>query len=205
MEPLKTADCHPSERRETTSILKKNRLHMERHKIEMILSLSAGIVFGCVTQAIYGSREEWNGIAEAYCAGVGKAFAAIAPVSVGFIVLLFLFAQSELSRMLIAPAAALRGMGIGALLCGTLQAASLRELCFASLVLLPYGVTSCVIAVYAGEYALGFRESISGWNEGLSDKLVIHAIKMTTFYLLLSACSCAVFAVSCHWFGKALI
>lgn len=177
----------------------------DRYKVELAVCLSVGILFGCVTQSVYGGNGDWQGLTEAYCAGFWPALLAVAPVTIGLIAALFAAAPFEFVRLLIYPASAVRGMGLGALICGAVQRGSLRELCFASLVLLPYAVASCVTTVYAGEYALGWRESFTGENEGMTRSLLLHTLKMLCFYLALAALTCVVFAVSCVAFGTYLM
>ena len=176
----------------------------DRYKFEMIVCLATGILFGCVTQTVYGNRGEWSGAVEWYCSGLFPALRAIAPVTLGFVAVIFAAAPFEYFRLLILPASAIRAMGLGALLCGAMQCGSLRELCFASLALLPYAAANCVIAVYAGEYVLGLKESFSRDNEGLTKRLILHTVKMLSFYLLLAALSCVVFAATCLLFGAYL-
>ena len=176
----------------------------DRYKFEMIVCLATGILFGCVTQTVYGNRGEWSGAVEWYCSGLFPALRAIAPVTLGFVAVIFAAAPFEYFRLLILPASAIRAMGLGALLCGAMQCGSLRELCFASLALLPYAAANCVIAVYAGEYALGLKASFSRENEGLTKRLILHTVKMLSFFLLLAALSCVVFAVTCLLFGTYL-
>ena len=185
--------------------LVKELISQDRHRIELSVCLTVGILFGCVTQSVYGNGSVWYGLTEAYCSGWVPAFLSVAPVTLAFPVLLFVCAPFEGTRLLIYPSAAVRSMGLGSLICGAVQSGSLRELCFGTLVLLPYATVSCVVAVYAGEYALGFRTSMTGWNDGLTDRLCLHAIKMLLFYFVLSALSCAVFALSCVLFGRYLI
>lgn len=177
----------------------------DRYKYALIACLWAGIVFGCVTRSVYGSAADWRGLVEGYCKNPFTAFICVAPVTMGFLTVLFALAPFYYSRLLIYPLSAIRGMGFGALICGAVQLGGLMELCFASLVLLPFCAVNCVIAVYAGEYALGFRPSRNGWNEGLSKKLNMHAVKMMTFYLVIAGMTCGVFAALCFLFGQLLI
>ena len=180
-------------------------ISQDRYKWELIACLAVGILFGCVTQSVYGNRRDWVGLTERYCIGLKQPFWYVAPITVGFLVAIAICSSFRTARYLVFPLAAFRGMGFGALICGAMQLAQLRELCFSALVLLPYCVCNCVIAVYAGEYALGFRPSFNGWNEGLSNKLIWHGIKMFVFYMAAALLSCAVFAVSCCYFGRYLI
>lgn len=177
----------------------------DRYKYVLMACLWVGILLGCVTRSVYGGAEDWRGLVEGYCKNSFTAFICVAPVTLGFLVFLFALAPFYYSRLLIYPLSAIRGMGFGALICGAVQRGGLMELCFASLVLLPFCAANCVIAVYAGEYALGFRPSRNGWNEGLSKKLNMHAVKMMTFYLVIAGMTCGVFAASCFLFGQFLI
>ncbi len=177
----------------------------DRYKYALMTCLWVGILLGCVTRSVYGGAEDWRGLVEGYCKNSFTAFICVAPVTLGFLVFLFALAPFYYSRLLIYPLSAIRGMGFGALICGAVQRGGLMELCFASLVLLPFCAANCVIAVYAGEYALGFRPSRNGWNEGLSKKLNMHAVKMMTFYLVIAGMTCGVFAASCFLFGQFLI
>ena len=129
----------------------------------------------------------------------------VGPVTLGFLATIFVCAPFRYSRLLIYPGTAVRGMGIGALLCGAMQCGNLREMCFAVLALLPYATVNCLIAVYAGEYALGMGEAFSGENGGMTKCLLLHTFKMVAFYLALSALSCVVFAETCRLFGLYLI
>ena len=129
----------------------------------------------------------------------------IAPITTGFIVLIFILAFSRLTRCLIYPASVFRGMGIGTLLCGAVQCGRLRELCFATIVLLPYAAVNCALAIQAGEYALGYRESFSGEHGGMTGRLIVHAVKMVSLYLVAAVITCLLFAGSCYLFGKYLI
>ena len=173
----------------------------DRYKFELIFCLAEGILFGCVTQTVYGKNQEWCGVVESYCAGFWQALQAVAPVTLVFLAALFAAAPFEYLRLLIYPAVAVRSMGLGALIGGPLQCGNLREMCFASLVILPYAAANCTICVYAGEYALGLRTAFNGENEGMRNNLILHALKMLLFYLMLAALSCAVFAASCMLFG----
>lgn len=192
----------------TISIIKNRIAEMasiDRHKFELTVCLSVGIIFGCITQALYGSKSEWAGLPEGYCTGFLSAFLAVAPVTLGYTAGIFACAPFSIARMLIYPGAAIRGMGLGALFCGAMQCGSLREMCFDAIVMLPYAAANCVLAVYAGEYALGLKESFTSENEGLTGSLVLHTIKMLSFYLAVAALSCVAFAASCLLFGKYLI
>lgn len=177
----------------------------DKYKYEIIACLTVGILFGCITQSLYGSSGEWKGILEKYCSGFMQPLLSVIPVTLGFLAAIFVCAPFQTARLLIYPGAAVRGMGIGALLCGAMQCGSLREMCFTALALLPYAVANCVIAVYAGEYALGLSEAFSGENEGMTKRLVFHTFKMGFFYLFLAALSCLVFAGTCRLFGLYLI
>ena len=177
----------------------------EKYKYELMACLAAGILFGCVTQSLYGSSGEWRGILEKYCSGFLQPFFSVAPVTLGFLAAVFACAPFRFLRLLIYPGSAVRGMGMGALLCGAMQCGSLREMCFAALALLPYSAANCVIALYAGEYALGWIEAFSDENGGMTRRLLIHTVKMTALYLSLSALSCVVFAETCRLFGLHLI
>ncbi len=180
-------------------------VRQDKYQFALIACLAVGILFGSLTQALYGSPADWQNSVEGYCRGFRPALMSVAPVTVGYVTAMFACAAFLYSRTIIYPLSAVRGMGFGALICGAMQCGSLRELCFAALVLLPYCVANCVIAVYAGEYALGFRPSFNGWNEGMSDRLALHACKMLALYLTMSALSCVVFAFSCCLFGQYLI
>ncbi len=177
----------------------------DKYRYELIACLTVGILFGCVTQSIYGNKGEWNGILERYCSGFMPPLLAVFPVTFGFWAYLFVCAPFYFSRLLIYPGTAIRGMGFGALICGAMQCGSLREMCFAFLALLPYAVVNCVMAVYAGEYALGMRDAFSDENEGMTKHLIIHTVKMAAFYLALFVLSCVMFAGTCRMFGLFLI
>ena len=179
------------------------QLTREKYKIGLLACLLLGITLGSLTQAVYGSA--WNGLTDAYCAGWRTALQCIAPVTLGFVGAMLLCAPFRFTRLLIAPAACVRGMGLGALICGVTQMGTLRELCFAALVLLPYAVTNAALAVYAGEYALGLRGAFTQRNAGLTGRLALHTAKMTVFYLMIAALSCGVFALSCLGFGRYLM
>lgn len=180
-------------------------ISQDRYKFELVVCLMVGILFGCVTQSIYGGCSDWRNALDGYCSGFLPALRAIVPVTLGFIAALFAAAPFEYVRLLIYPAAAIRAMGLGALLCGAVQCGSLRELCFATLVILPYAAANCVIAAYAGEYALGLKESFNRENQGMTKRLILHTLKMLSYYLVLAALSCAVFAATCRLFGTRLI
>ena len=177
----------------------------DKHKYEMIACLTAGILFGCVTRAIYGNGGDWNGVLAGYCSGFAKALLSVTPATVIFLACVFFCAPFRITRLLIYPGIVFRGMGFGALICGAVQCGSLRELCFSALALQPFAAASCVIAVYAGEYALGLNEAFSGENKGMTRSLLLHCAKMGAFYLLLSVLSCVIFAGTCRLFGLYLI
>lgn len=177
----------------------------DRYQFELILCLTLGILFGCVTQSVYGGSSDWKGVLAGYCAGFLPSLRAVFPVTLGFVAAVFAVAPFAYVRLLIYPLSAVRAMGLGALCCGALQCGSLREVSFASIVLLPYAAVNCLIAVYAGEYALGLRESFTGENQGLTRSLIVHTLKMLSCYLALAALSCVVFALSCLLFGIYLI
>ena len=190
------------------ALLKKKAvgiLSCDRYRWEILACLSAGVFLGCITQAVYGGRSEWSGVIEKYCAGFLPAFITVAPVTLGFAATVFLCGTMEYLRLLIYPASAFRGMGLGALVCGALQSGGLRELSFAALLLLPYAAASCVLTVYSGEYALGLKGTFTSENAGLTRNLMLHLLKMMSFYLAVAAIICAVFAVSCVYFGQYLI
>jgi hypothetical protein len=96
-------------------------------------------------------------------------------------------------------------MGMGALLCGVVQADGLRGLCFAALVLLPYTVINGLLTVKAGEFALGLRDSLKQPPSEVRRGLVRHTLVCFVRYLLTAALSCGLFALSCMGFGKYLL
>ena len=177
----------------------------DRYKFRMLICLTVGILLGCITQSVYGESHSWQDVLECYCYDFFTPLCAVFPVTLGFVAVLFVAASASYIRLVIYPLSAVRAMGIGALLCGALQCGSLRELCFATLVLLPYSAINCVITVYAGEYALGLKESFTCENEALTRSLIIHSFKMLLFYLAIAATSCVLFAGSCVFFGAYLM
>lgn len=204
MENLKDSFC-PNEMIDGFQKKYSHVIARDKHKFEMLACISFGIISGCVTQAIYGVNNEWSGLVDKYCGGFWCAFAAIAPVTLGFAAAIFICTPFKYLRLLIYPASVFRGMGLGALICGAIQSGSLREMCFAALALLPYSAASCVITVYAGDYALGLKESFTDENRGLTNSLLMHALKMLLLYLLIYAVVCTVFAATCKFFGRNLI
>ncbi|MBQ9901665.1 MAG: hypothetical protein IJM51_04675 [Clostridia bacterium] len=177
----------------------------DRYQYEIIACLTLGILFGCVTQSLYGHGNDWQGTLEGYCAGFIPPMKAVTPVTLGFLAAIFLCAPFRFARLIIYPGTVFRGMGFGALICGALQRGSLREMAFAALALLPYTAANCVFTVYAGEFALGLSEAFTSENRGMTGNLLLHTAKMTSFYLAISAASCFIFAGTCRFFGLYLI
>ena len=175
------------------------------YKLKMVLCLFAGILIGCVTQAVYGREGDWTQLVVQYCNGFVPAFIAVAPMAIGLAAVMFICAPFAYLRGLIYPASVFRAMGLGALICGAVQYGSLRELCFAALILLPYSAADCVITTFAGEYTLGFKGAFTRENQGLTKGLVIHTLKMFLLYLSLDGLNCAMFAAACMYFGRHLI
>lgn len=180
-------------------------LEQDKYRLILIICVMAGILAGSFTQACYGNTLQWTHAIETYCSGFLPAFLTIAPITVGIIAVIFLCAVMSFSRWLIYPATVFRGLGIGSLFCGALQCGRIKELCFATIVLLPYLVVSCLLTVLAGEYALGLRHSFTRENEGMKGSLVTHAMKMFTLYMGAAVISCLLFGGSCTLFGKYLI
>ena len=176
----------------------------DRYKMLLFVSLMMGVALGSFSRAIYGGGE-WNGVIAGYCVNFLSAFGYVAPVTLTFAAAMLLCAPFRLTRLLICPAVCLRGMGLGSLLCAVMQAEGTRGVCFAALVMLPYGVVNALIAVYGGEYALGMRHSFEQGHTRLTKGLVLHTVKMSLFYLGAAGLSCVVFAASCVGFGRYLM
>lgn len=177
----------------------------EKDKIILFGCLALGITAGSVTCAAYGGGEHWNGTVESFCAAPTDTAISITAVTIGFIVIAFIFGCLGAMRLLIYPAACFRGMGLGAIISGILSASGSMGLCFTALVTLPYAVINCALAVYAGEFFLGIHRSFGQKNSGLTKSLILHTLKMFIIYLLIAAVSCALFVASSYVFGKYLL
>ena len=53
----------------------------DRYQFELILCLTLGILFGCVTQSVYGGSSDWKGVLAGYCAGFLPSLRAVFPVT----------------------------------------------------------------------------------------------------------------------------
>lgn len=180
------------------------RLRADKYRLAVTACLLLGAGLGSVTCVFYGGTQ-WHGILDAYCSGGKTALLAVAPVTVSFLAALFVVAPFAGTRLLIAPAVCLRAMGVGALICGVIQADGWRGLCFASLALLPYAVINACLTVKAGECALGLRASLRQEAANLRGGILLHTLGKMLLYLLSAAGSCGIFAASCVGFGKYLL
>ena len=190
-------------RAEVSRVLKE--MAKEKDKLALLGCLLLGMVLGGVTRCVYGGANAWSGVVTAYCSGFWWALLEIAPVTLGFVAALFALAPFRATRLLIAPAVCFRGMGIGALICGVIQAEGLMGLCFAALVLLPYVLLNGWLSVRAGEFSLGLRTSLRQPNAGLQRSVMRHTLGVFALCLLTAAFSCGLFALSCAGFGKYLL
>lgn len=177
----------------------------EKYKLALLTCLLLGMIMGSASRCVYGSAGAWSGVVAAYCSGFWWAVLEIAPITIGFVAALFAFAPFRVTRLLICPAVCVRGMGIGALVCGVIQAEGLMGLCFAALVLLPYSLINSWLAVQAGEFALGLRVSLRQPNTELQWSIMRHTLGIFALCLLAAALSCGLFALSCAGFGKYLL
>lgn len=181
------------------------KISEEKYKFALLACLLLGILTGSISRCLYGSTGAWSGVVNAYCGGFWWALLEIAPVTLGFVAALFACAPFRTARLLICPAVCFRGMGIGALICGVIQAEGLMGLCFAALVLLPYSLLNAGLTVQAGEFALGLRASLHQSNTGLQQSVTRHTLGIFALCLLAAALSCGLFALSCAGFGKYLM
>lgn len=177
----------------------------EKNKLTLVTCLLLGLVMGGVSRCIYGGAETWSGVVGAYCGSFELAALEIAPVTLGFVAVIFACAPFGATRLLIYPAVCFRAMGIGALTCGVIQAEGLMGLCFAALVLLPYALVNLWLAVCAGEFALGLRASLRQRNTDLQRSVTLHTLGIFALCLMAAALSCGLFALSCAGFGKYLL
>lgn len=177
----------------------------EKYKLAVFGCLLFGLIIGVVSQWVYGGAGTWRGAAASYCSGFGWAMLEIAPVTLGFVAAMFACAPFRWTRLLICPAVCFRTMGIGALICGVIQAEGLMGLCFSALVILPYALINSLLTVYVGEFALGMRASLVQQNSRLRRGIMTHTLGIFALCLLVAAFSCGLFAVSCVGFGKYLL
>lgn len=177
----------------------------EKYKISIFACLILGLIMGVVSRLIYGGAGTWSGVAAAYCSSFEWAILEIAPVTLGFIASIFACAPFGATRLLIYPAVCFRAMGIGALICGVIQAEQLMGLCFSALVILPYAIINLWLTVRAGEFALGMRASLLQQNLALKRGIMLHTLGVFFLCLLVAALSCGLFAISCVGFGKYLL
>lgn len=177
----------------------------EKNKFALFGCLAVGVALGSISCAAYGSSNVWSGIVESYCGNYIGAAISVTAVTIGFVIIIFLCGLLKTTRLLIYPAVCFRGMGLGSLICGIIQAGGIMGLCFAALVTLPYAVVSSALAVYAGEYSLGIYSSFGQKNSGLTRGLVLHTLKIFSVCLLVSILSCALFVISCRAFGIYLL
>lgn len=177
----------------------------EKDKFVLFGCLAFGVALGSISCAVYGSSDGWKGVVESYCGNYIGAAISMTAVTVGFVIIMFLCGLFRVTRLLIYPSVCFRGMGLGTLICGIIQASGIMGLCFAAMVTLPYAVISSVLAVYAGEYSLGIYSSFGQKNSGLTKGLVLHSLKIFAVCLLVSILSCALFVISCKAFGIYLL
>ena len=178
----------------------------ERYRVQMMACIALGLLTGCGSSLVYGNGDGWSGTVTVYCQnGFLWTLLEILPVTVGFVAILYAIAPFLGTRWLIGPAVCVRTMGMGALICGVIQADDLRGLCFAALTLFPYTVVNVLLMVKAGEFALGLRDSLRQENNGFKSSVVRHTLGRLLAYLLVAALSCAVFGLSCAGFGTYLL
>ncbi len=177
----------------------------DRGKILLSLSLAVGIIMGSITCAIYGSNAVNSHTIHMYCTNPTESAIQLIAVTVGFIIILSIFGSFKVTRWLIYPAVCFRGLGLGSLICGILQASGIMGLCFTALVAIPYAVINSALAVYAGEFSLGIRLTFDKNNTALTKGLILHTLKIFAAYLIISALSCGIFVISCLAFAKYLM
>lgn len=177
----------------------------DRDKPILLFSLAAGIIFGSVTGAVYGSQSVSSGTVYEYCTNPTGTAKHMAAVTVGFILILFILGTFRTTRLLIYPAVCFRGLGLGALTCGILQVSGAMGLCFTALAVVPYAVINSALAVYAGEFSLGIRRSFGKNNSALTKGLILHTLKIFAFHTVTAVFSCVLFVLTCYSFGKYLM
>ena len=177
----------------------------EKYKIAISACLVTGLIMGVISQFIYGGAARWSGVAASYCSGFWWAMLEIVPVTLGFVAVMFACAPFKCMRLLICPAVCFRAMGIGALICGVIQAEGLMGLCFCALVILPYTMINLLLTVYAGEFTLGMRSSLIQQSSNLRRGIMLHTFAVFALCLLVAALSCLLFSVSCIGFREYLL